>query len=53
MALGFVLRELARTDIVLKNGSMAILNRSGLRVPLGKAQDLLPMENLALLDEND
>ena len=53
VALGFVLRELARTDIVLKNGSMAILNRSGLRVPLGKAQDLLPMENLALLDEND
>ena len=53
VALGFVLRELARTDIVLKNGSMAILNRSGLRVPLGKAQDLLPVENLALLDEND
>ncbi|MGM9518298.1 MAG: hypothetical protein ACI3X3_06480 [Acidaminococcus sp.] len=51
VAIGFVLRELARTDIVLKNGSMAILNRSGLRVPLGKAQDLLPSENLALLDE--
>ena len=28
-------------------------SRSGLRVPLGKAQDLLPVENLALLDEND
>ena len=53
VALGFVLRELARTDIVLKNGSMAILNRSGLRGPLGKAQDLLPTENLALLDEKD
>ena len=51
VAIGFVLRELARTDIVLKNGSMAILNRSGLRVPLSKAQDLLPSENLALLDE--
>ena len=51
VAIGFGLRGLARTDIVLKNGSMAILNRSGLRVPLGKAQDLLPSENLALLDE--
>lgn len=51
VAIGFVLRELARTDIVLKNASMAILNRSGLRVPLSKAQDLLPSENLALLDE--
>ena len=53
VALGFVLRELARTDIVLKNGNMSILNRSGLRIPLAKAQDLLPMENLALLDEKD
>ena len=32
---------------------MSILNRSGLRIPLAKAQDLLPMENLALLDEKD
>lgn len=53
VALGFVLRELARTDIVLKNGSVAILNRSGLRVPLGKAQDLLPFDNEKLLDEDE
>lgn len=53
VALGFVLRELARTDIVQKNGSMAILNRTGLRVPLDKARDLLPFDNEKLLDDDE
>ena len=51
VALGFVLRELARTDIVMKNGSMSIINRTGLRGPLGKARDLLPIENKNLMEE--
>ncbi len=51
VSLGFVLRELARTDIVLKNGNMSIINRTGLRGPLGKAKDLLPVENRSLLEE--
>ena len=48
MALGFVLRELARTDIVIKNGNVTIINRTGLRTPLGKAQDLLPLDTTPL-----
>ena len=51
VSLGFVLRELARTDIVMKNGNMSIINRTGLRSPLGKAKDLLPVENRNLMEE--
>lgn len=44
VAIGFVLRELTRRDIVIKNGSMAVINTAGLREVYAKAQDLMPQE---------
>ena len=46
VAIGFVLRELTRRDIVIKNGSMAVINTAGLREVYAKAQDLMPQEAL-------
>jgi hypothetical protein len=46
VAIGFVLRELTRKDIVIKNGSLAVINSSGLREVYAKASDLMPQEAL-------
>ena len=44
MSLGFILRELARTDIVIRNGNLAVINSGALRAVYAKARDLMPQE---------
>jgi len=46
IALGINLRELARTDIVLKTGNLSVINGSGLQVCYDRVHDLLPLEDL-------
>jgi hypothetical protein len=46
IALGINLRELARTDIVLKTGNISVINGSGLQGCYNRVQDLLPLEDL-------
>ena len=46
VTLGFVLRELARTDIIIKNGNVPIINTSALRAVYARAKDLMPAEEM-------
>lgn len=47
ITLGMNLRELARTDIVIKNGNVSVINGAGLQVCYDRLHDLLPIENLS------
>ena len=47
ICLGINLRELARTDIVLKTGNLSVINGAGLQSCYDRLHDLLPIENLA------
>lgn len=47
ITLGMNLRELARTDIVIKNGNVAVINRAGLQLCYDRLHDLLPIESLS------
>jgi len=46
IALGINLRELARTDVVLKTGNISVINGSALQICYNRVQDLLPVEDL-------
>ncbi len=46
IALGINLRELARTDVVLKTGNISVINGSALQACYNRVQDLLPVEDL-------
>jgi len=44
LALGIMLREIARTDIILSSGNVVVINGAGVREVCARAQDLLPVE---------